>query len=58
MNTITIQFADADDLKWFKTYIEKARASEGTVGGLYTGLLCSALKRATIKERKPKATKP
>lgn len=55
MNSITIHFADADDLRWFQKYIEKIKAAQGTVGGLYSGLACSALRRATIK---PKAKKP
>lgn len=57
MNKFTIQFADADDAHQFRRYVEKAKASDGTVGGLWAGLMCSALKRATVKESKPKEKK-
>lgn len=46
--SVTIQFNDLDDRRSFLNYVERAKASGGTVGGLYSGLLCSALKRATI----------
>ena len=49
-NTILIQFADADDLKRFKEYEAKVKAQDGTVGGLWSGLMCSALKGATLLE--------
>lgn len=48
MKTITLQFADSDDLKAFEKYIGMAKAQEGTVTGLYCGLMCSALKRSKI----------
>jgi len=58
MNKFTIQFMDADDAQQFRRYVEKAKTTEGTVSGLYAGLMCSALKRAKVKESKPKQQKP
>jgi len=52
MNTVTIQFADAIDARNFLNYCAKAKAQEGTVGSLYAGLMCSALKRATVTQNK------
>jgi hypothetical protein len=51
---VTITFANKDDLAFFKRYIEMANSQQGTVGGLYAGLLCSALKRAKVKHHKTK----
>ncbi len=54
---VTIQFADKDDAAFFKRYIEMANSQQGTVGGLYPGLLCSALRRARVKHHKTKPLK-
>lgn len=50
----TIEFADADDLAFFLRYVEMAKSQAGTVGGLYSGLLCSGIKRAKVKTTTPK----
>lgn len=47
-NKAFIEFADEADRRTLETYIGKAKTTEGTVGGLLNGLLCSALKRATL----------
>lgn len=47
--SVRIDFADADDLRYFTGYAAKAQMQDGTVSGLYAGLMCSALKRAKIK---------
>jgi len=47
-NKVTIQFKDNDDRENFLRYIARARGKDGTVGGLYAGLLCSALKRCAL----------
>lgn len=47
-NKLTIQFKDSDDKNNFLRYIAKAKGQDGTVGGLYAGLLCSALKRCAL----------
>lgn len=59
----TIVFADADDFAFFNRYVKMAREQQGTVGGLYAGLLCSALKRAKITTKpkvknEPSGTRP
>lgn len=46
--SVTIQFAALDDAKAFLKYKQMADAQDGTVSGLHAGLMCSALKRATI----------
>lgn len=43
-----IEFADEKDRGSLETYMIKAKEADGTVGGLWSGLLCSALKRATL----------
>lgn len=48
MNTLTVRFSDAEDLEHFAKYVGKAKQQDGTVGGLWAGLLCSALKRSDI----------
>jgi hypothetical protein len=48
MKTVKIQFADSEDAANFLRYKERADKQDGTVGGLYAGLVCSAIKRATI----------
>jgi hypothetical protein len=50
MITIQITFRDTDDARNFKKYAEKARATGGTVVGLYSGLACSAIKHAVIED--------
>ena len=45
---LSVEFADADDLKFFNTYLEKVKSQTGTVNGLWNGLACSALRRATV----------
>lgn len=47
-NSVVVRFADGDDRANFRRYVERAKATDGTIGGLYAGLLCSALKRAHI----------
>ncbi len=47
-NPMVIQFSDQADTDNFKKCVGKAKSTEGTFGGLYAGLLCSALKRAKI----------
>lgn len=54
MKTIRITFQDPEDAKYFLKWVNMAKEKEGTVGGLYTGLACSAIKRATVKEVKSK----
>ena len=46
-NTITLEFRDAEDLKYFTKYMVMAKEQGGTITGLYAGLMCSALKRST-----------
>lgn len=43
---VTIEFATPEDARNFLAYVEKAKAQEGTVTGVYAGIACSALKRA------------
>ena len=45
----SIEFVDEHDAYAFLRYIEKAKEQDGTVTGLYAGILCSALKRAKVK---------
>lgn len=45
---VTIVFQDKADVAFFHRYIKKAKSQDGTVGGLYAGLLCSALKRCQV----------
>jgi len=47
-NPLIVRFADNDDQAAFCKYHRKAVETDGTVGGLNAGLLCSALKRAQI----------
>ncbi len=52
--TVKIRFYDEDDKQAFLRYVEKAQQQEGTVTGVYAGIMCSALKHSTIKpEVKP-----
>ena len=53
MKMLTIQFADEQDAASFLQYKERADKQDGTVGGLYAGLVCSAIKRATIPTDAP-----
>jgi len=45
---ITLTFKNAEDLKDFRRYKEKTDQTDSTVGGPIHGVMCSALKRATI----------
>lgn len=45
---MVIHFADHSDLTAFKNYHGLAVKTDGTVGGLRCGLMCSALKRSVI----------
>lgn len=47
-NPLIVQFADDNDQAAFRKYHRLAVDTNGTVGGLNAGLLCSALKRAKI----------
>ena len=46
--TLTLQFQDAEDLRWFAAYCQQAKKQQGTVTGLASHLACSAIKRAKI----------
>jgi len=48
-NQVTITFQDADDRKWFEKYAKMAKSQDGTVTGLYSGLMCSSIKRSAIE---------
>jgi hypothetical protein len=50
MNSLTIQFSNADDLKQFETFARTAKESEGTVAPLWCGLVSSAMRRATVAQ--------
>lgn len=52
--SVTITFSDDDDAGFFLRYVDKAKAQDGTVTGLYAGLMCSALKRATVESSEGK----
>ncbi len=43
-----VEFKDEEDRKTFDNYCGRAKVSEGTVAPLWNGLVCSALKRATL----------
>ncbi len=45
-NTITLQFSDDDDFRYFQKYLGLCKKEQGTVSGLYAGLGCSALRRS------------
>jgi len=47
-NPLIISFADINDRETFCNYRERAVETEGTVGGLWAGLVCSAIKRSRI----------
>lgn len=58
MKTITLQFADPEDLRRVERYIEMAKNRDGTVTGLWAGLMCSALKRSeTVPDHSPELLK-
>ncbi len=45
---IKIEFCSEEDLQYFVKFFRKCKESSGTVGGLWAGLGCSALRTATI----------
>lgn len=45
---MVIEFSDLEDWQNAKGYIETAKKTEGTLGGLKSGLLCSALQRSKM----------
>lgn len=45
---VLVQFKDHEDANYFRNYHASAVATDGTVTGVKSGLMCSALKRATI----------
>ena len=47
-NSVLIEFANADDRDGFINYRERALKQDGTVSGLYAGIMCSAIKRSKI----------
>lgn len=46
---VTIQFESDEDLMYFTKYAVKVKEQEGTVSGIYCGLMCSALRRAKVQ---------
>jgi hypothetical protein len=47
--SITLTFADSDDLFYFQNYVKQAKNRDGAVTGLTAGLMCAAVKRAKIQ---------
>lgn len=47
-HTLTLAFEDAKDAQRVLDYIANAKGQDGTVGGQWPSLLCSALKRSTV----------
>ncbi len=45
---VKIQFYDEYDKEAFLKYWSMAKEKEGTVTGLYCGIMCSALKRSAL----------
>lgn len=52
MNSITLIFDNDKDCQTLRDYIAKAKVSEGSIGQLWHGLLCSAVKQCTVVEVK------
>lgn len=50
---VTIIFQNSDDARYFKNYASAAKATDGTVTGVYAGVMCSALKRSIIGPAEP-----
>lgn len=50
--SILITFQSDEDAKYFLDYKSKADKQDGTVTGLYAGLMCSALRRARLANPK------
>lgn len=46
---LVIKFNDSADRDHVLRYIARAQSQGGTVGGVHAGLMCSALKRATVE---------
>lgn len=47
-NRAIVQFANDKDKDWFTLYHRKAVEQDGTVGGVFAGAMCSALKAAKV----------
>ncbi len=48
--TVKIRFYDEDDKQAFLRYIQKAKEQDGTVTGVFCGIMCSALKRSITSQ--------
>jgi hypothetical protein len=46
--TIFLSFNDPEDADRVRRYTDMAKKQDGTVGGVWAGLMCSALNRCTI----------
>ena len=55
---VTIHFQSDEDAHFFMKWVDLAKKSEGTAGGLYSGLACSAIKRAKVKATKKPTPEP
>lgn len=55
---LTINFRDSVDRENFLRYASRAQGQDGTVGGLYAGLMCCAIKRATVESPNGNARTP
>jgi len=47
-NRIEIHFGSKDDMFYFLKYMELSKAEYGTIKGVWAGLMCSAMRHATI----------
>ncbi len=48
--TVKIRFYDEEDKRYFLKYVEMAKKQEGTVTGLYCGIMCAALRRSVCSQ--------
>ena len=51
--TVKIRFYDEEDKRHFLKYVYMAKEREGTVTGLYCGIMCAALRRSELLNHSP-----